>query len=93
MNILVAPQGDLQVSITWAPSFISFGLTATYNIYLDGQLEASAINEPGLILTRMQPSCVTYEVIVEAVNEVGSRNSTESVSLTIPSSMFGILIV
>ena len=84
---MVAPRGDLQVSITWAPSFISFGLTATYNIYLDGQLEASAINEPGLILTRMQSSCVNYEVIVEAVNEVGRRNSTESVSLTIPSCM------
>lgn len=88
MNVMVAPQGDLQASITWSPSFISFGLTATYNIYVDGQLEVAAINKPSYIFTRMQPSCDTYEVIIEAVNEVGSQNATESLSLTLPSSRF-----
>ena len=82
-DVRVLSERDLEVTLTWNPSFLPFNITPQYNVYVDGLLEAT-VDQPMFKLSRAERTCNPYEILVEAFNEVG-RNRAELVNVTLPS--------
>ncbi|XP_064397586.1 uncharacterized protein LOC135344329 isoform X2 [Halichondria panicea] len=81
-NVRVVSERQKEVTLTWEPSFLPFNISPQYKVYVDGVVEAT-MEQPSFVFSKLEHSCDSHQIRVEAYNEVGS-NTSEHIEVVLP---------
>ena len=66
----------------WEPSFLAFNISPQYKVYVDGVIKATT-EQNYFVFSKLEHSCDSHQIRVEAYNEVGS-NTSEHIEVVLP---------
>ncbi|XP_064395715.1 chitinase A1-like [Halichondria panicea] len=81
-NLRVVSERQKEVTLMWEPSFLAFNISPQYKVYVDGVIKATT-EQNYFVFSKLEHSCDSHQIRVEAYNEVGS-NTSEHIEVVLP---------